>query len=67
MVLDHLKISQESHQLLNVAHKKVKDITTQKVQEPIEFKVGDRVKYQSSKGEIISIKGKKAFVENGGP
>lgn len=58
------KISKESHQLLNVAHKKVKEIKTQKVQEPIVFKVGDRVKYQSSKGEIISIKGKKAFVEN---
>ena len=28
------------------------------------FKVGDRVKYQSSKGEIVSIKGKKAFIEN---
>ena len=58
------KISKESHQLLNKAHKKVKEIKTQKVQKPIEFKVGDRVKYQSSKGEIISIKGKKAFVEN---
>ena len=58
------KISQESHRLLNKAHVKVKAIKTQKVQEPIELKIGDRVKYQSSKGEILSIKGKKAFIEN---
>lgn len=58
------KISRESHQLLNIAHKKVKEIKTEKVQEPIAFKVGDRVKYKSSKGEILSIKGKRAFIEN---
>ncbi len=58
------KISRESHQLLNVAHKKVKEIKTDKVQEVVAFKVGDRIKYNSSKGEIISIKGKKAFIEN---
>ena len=58
------KISQESHRLLNKAHIKVKSIQTKKVQEPLELKVGDRVKYKSSKGEILSIKGKKAFIEN---
>ncbi len=58
------KISQESHRLLNKAHVKVKAIKTKKIQEPIELKVGDRVKYNSAKGEILSIKGKKAFIEN---
>ncbi|WP_419769918.1 MAG: endonuclease MutS2 [Candidatus Marinarcus sp.] len=58
------KISQESHQHLNLAHQKVKEIKTQKVKEPEAFKVGDRIKYQSSKGEILSLKGNKAFIEN---
>jgi len=58
------KISQESHRLLNKAHIKVKAIKTQKVQETVALIVGDRVKYKSSKGEILSIKGKKAFIEN---
>lgn len=58
------KISRESHQHLNIAHKKVKEIKTEKVEEKYEFKVGDRVKYKNSKGEIVSIKGKKAFIEN---
>jgi DNA mismatch repair protein MutS2 len=58
------KISKESHQHLNVAHHKVKKIKTQKIQEIEPFKVGDRVKYQSSKGEILSIKGQKAFILN---
>jgi len=52
------------HQHLNVAHAKAQSIKTEKVQEKVELKVGDRVKYRSSKGEIISIKGKKAFIEN---
>ncbi len=58
------KISRESHQHLNVAHKKAKDIKVEKAAEIVEFKVGDRVKYNNSKGEIISIKGKRAFIEN---
>jgi len=60
------KISQESHRLLNKAHVKVKSIQTKKVQEPVALTVGDRVKYKSAKGEILSIKGKKAFIENDG-
>ncbi|WP_428024879.1 endonuclease MutS2 [Arcobacter sp.] len=56
------KISQESHQHLNIAHKKVKDIKVEKVEENYTFKEKDRVKYKSSKGEIISIRGKKAFI-----
>lgn len=58
------KISKESHQHLNVAHQKVKEIKTNKIQEVETFKVGDRIKYKTSKGEILSIKGKKAFIEN---
>lgn len=58
------KISKESHRHLNNAHKKVKEIKVEKVEEEYSFKKGDRVKYKSSKGEIISIKGKKAFIEN---
>ena len=58
------KISKESHRHLNEAHKKVKEIKTKKIEENYEFKVGDRVKYKTSRGEIISIKGKKAFIEN---
>ncbi|PKN14799.1 MAG: endonuclease MutS2, partial [Deltaproteobacteria bacterium HGW-Deltaproteobacteria-24] len=55
---------EESHQHLNIAHKKVVEIKTQTVKEVEAFKVGDRVKYQSSKGEILSIKGNKAFILN---
>ncbi|NQY20203.1 MAG: endonuclease MutS2 [Campylobacteraceae bacterium] len=57
------KIYKESHQHLNTAHTKMKEIKVQKVEEVITFKVGDRVKYNDSKGEIESIKGKKAFIE----
>lgn len=58
------KLVSESHQHLNVSHKIVKEIKTQKVQEKIEFKVGDYVKYRSTKGTILSIRGNKAFIEN---
>jgi|TARA_R110002050_G_scaffold31194_2_gene80582 DNA mismatch repair protein MutS2 len=56
------KIYQESHQHLNIAHKKVKEITVEKVEENYNFKEKDRVKYKSSKGEIISVRGKKALI-----
>ncbi|MFA7084725.1 MAG: endonuclease MutS2 [Arcobacteraceae bacterium] len=55
---------QESHQHLNIAHKKVVEIKTQSVKEVESFKVGDRVKYKNSKGEILSIKGTKGFILN---
>ncbi|GGD48636.1 endonuclease MutS2 [Malaciobacter pacificus] len=58
------KLVKESHQHLNVAHKKASEIKTQKVQDVGELKVGDRVKYRNTKGSIVSIKGKKAFIEN---
>ncbi len=55
--------SKEAHQFLNKAHKKVKDIKVQKIQEPIELKVGDRVKYRNAKGVLSSIKGKQGYIE----
>ncbi|MDN5104578.1 endonuclease MutS2, partial [Aliarcobacter butzleri] len=58
------KLVQESHQHLNISHKMAKEIKVEKVQEVIEFKVGDRVKYRNTKGSIVSIKGSKAFIEN---
>ena len=54
----------QGHQHLNVAHAKAKLIKTEQVHDIEDFKVGDKVKYRSSKGEIVSIKGKKAFIEN---
>ena len=58
------KLVGESHQHLNVAHKMAKEIKTEKVQEVVEFSVGDRIKYRNTKGTIVSIKGAKAFIEN---
>jgi DNA mismatch repair protein MutS2 len=58
------KLVSESHQHLNIAHKKAIEIKTDKVQEAVDLKVGDRVKYRSTKGVIVSIKGTKAFIEN---
>jgi DNA mismatch repair protein MutS2 len=58
-----LNNSKEQHKILNVAHQKKKEIKVQKVQEPLNLKVGDRVKYNNTKGKLISIKGKKATVQ----
>lgn len=58
------KLVSESHQHLNVAHKKATEIKVEKVQETVELGVGDRVKYRNTKGTIVSIKGSKAFIEN---
>jgi len=59
------KISKEGHQHLNTAHDKASKIKTEKVKEVEEnLKVGDRIKYRNSKGVIVSIKGKKAYIEN---
>ncbi len=55
--------TKDAHKLLNSAHKKVSTIKTKKIQEPVELKVGDRVKYNTTKGVLISIKGKKAIIE----
>ena len=51
------------HRHLNNAHKKIKDIKVEQVKEPLDLKVGDRVKYNNAKGEILSIKGKKAHIQ----
>ncbi|AXX92244.1 endonuclease MutS2 [Malaciobacter molluscorum LMG 25693] len=58
------KIYQEGHRHLNTAHSKASSIKTQSVKEYEELKVGDRVKYRTSKGVLVSIKGKQAFIEN---
>ena len=58
------KLVQESHQHLNIAHKKASEIKVEKIQEAVELSVGDRVKYRNTKGTIISIKGSKVFIEN---
>mgnify|MGYP000440944338 CR=1 FL=1 len=58
------KLVGESHQHLNIAHKMANEIKTEKVQEVVEFSVGDRIKYRNTKGTIVSIKGAKAFIEN---
>ncbi|QKJ22914.1 endonuclease MutS2 [Poseidonibacter lekithochrous] len=58
------KLVKESHQHLNISHQKASDIKAAKVVDAVELKVGDRVKYRSTKGVLISVKGKKAFIEN---
>jgi len=58
-----LNDSKEQHRVLNKAHKKKQNIKVEKIEEPLELKVGDRVKYNNTKGVLLSIKGKKAMVE----
>jgi len=61
-----VKESKEGRRLLNDAHKyKEKSKLVKEVKQPkkIVLKVGDRVKYRSSKGELLSIKGKEATIE----
>jgi len=55
--------TKEQHQILNKVHKQKQQIKVEKNQEPLNLKVGDRVKYNNTKGLLISIKGKKATVE----
>ena len=55
----------DAHKYLNKAHKKKENIKEHKVNEEIlDLKVGDRVKYNSTKGVVLSIKGKKAFFQS---
>jgi len=59
------KIMQQAHRHLNEAHKKLQNVKIQKVDKPIEnFKVGDRVKYNNTKGSIFSIKGSKVYFQS---
>jgi DNA mismatch repair protein MutS2 len=53
----------EQHQILNKVHKQKQEIKIKKYQDAIDLKIGDSVKYNSIKGSLISIKGKKATVE----
>ncbi len=58
---------QSIHQQLNIANKKRK--SAQKIetkQEKIELKVGDFVKYQNSRGKLLSIKKNEATIESQG-
>ncbi len=58
------KMISDSHRHLNISHKLVKQIEVEKVEdEVLNFEVGNRVKYNNTKGEIISIKGQKAFIQ----
>lgn len=61
-----VKESTEGRRLLNDAHKhKERSKQVKEVTQPnkIVLKVGDRVKYRSSKGELIAIKDKEATIE----
>jgi DNA mismatch repair protein MutS2 len=55
--------TKDAHKILNNAHKKASVIKIKKIQEPVELKVGDRVKYYNTKGLLVSIKGKKATID----
>ncbi|MEA1915452.1 MAG: endonuclease MutS2 [Campylobacterota bacterium] len=68
-VIDEAKLAiktkdiSQGHKHLNIAHKKLKEIKVDQVKEPLDLKVGDRVKYNNSKGVLSSIKGKKGHIE----
>ncbi len=50
------------HQAINEANKRHKEINTKKFATPARITIGDRVKYNNTKGKVISIKGDKARV-----
>ena len=55
------------HRLLNKADKKKKEAKKNTISNKVEdFKVGDRVKYRSSRGEIVTIRGQYAFIKSDG-
>ncbi|MCF6245554.1 MAG: endonuclease MutS2 [Sulfurovum sp.] len=58
-----VKESTEGRRLLNVAHQR-KDFTQKELSknEAVPLKEGDKVKYRSHKGEIISLRGKDASI-----
>ena len=57
--------SSSIHKVLNEANRQRNSAREKELQEPneVDFKVGDNVKYQNSKGKIISIKKEEAFIE----
>jgi len=64
-VKDAVKLNntKEQHRILNKVHHKKQQIKVEKIEEPLHLKVGDNVKYNNTKGLLVSIKGKKAVVE----
>jgi DNA mismatch repair protein MutS2 len=59
-----LNNTKEQHRVLNKVHQKKQKIKVEKLEQPQDLKVGDRVKYNNTKGVLTSIKGKKAMVES---
>lgn len=60
------KESSEGRRLLNEAHKhKERSKEAKKPEQPekVELQVGDRIKYRTSKGDLLAIKGKEATIE----
>ncbi len=53
----------DSHRHLNEANKIVTNIKIEKKEEPIEFKIGDKVKYRNNKGIIVALKRQDATIE----
>lgn len=61
-----VKESTEGRRLLNEAHKhkeRSKQAKEAKQPEKVELKIGDRVKYRSSKGELLALRGENATIE----
>ncbi len=55
------------HRLLNAANKQRNESRQQEMQqEPLELKIGDYVKYNNAKGQIISLRKKEATIESEG-
>ena len=54
-----------AHKLINKAHKtyEKKQPKTNQLHKPEKFKVGDTIKYHSTKGKILSLQGKYAFIQ----
>lgn len=61
-----VKESTEGRRLLNDAHKhKERSKEAKEAQQPdkMELKAGDRIKYRTSKGDLLSVRGKEATIE----
>ncbi len=56
------KESADGRRLLNEAHKHKVQAKTKTAPKTVELAVGDRVKYRSHRGEILSLKGKEATI-----
>jgi len=59
--------TQSIHRAMNKANKKLPKVDVESIKRDVEFKVGDKVKYHSQKGVIISMKNnKEATIEMDG-